>query len=441
MNYHRFRTLLPIALSTLLAIPIILGSKQLSGLRQRHEAVRKEAARLGILPEESGNPGHKVRPRSETKAVKAEQVLPLAIAYLKECQKARKDKTYKVVNREQRFAEIFDQFKLMSAGQISALVSELYTSEEIPIDASRDLILTAIDALLVNSPADGLDLHVKFIGLTMNDLQNGQMQFAIGRAIAVDPMATLDWMRRNLKEHSALIGQSPRSAVVHAIALTDRKLAFQLINELELDPYVGTQTIVSAQKTSKDRIDVLSELREYLPRIKNKSERWQAEDYAIAILGKMEAREGFDSATQWTEIAGMSPREIGSFGKEIGDVIKPGEEGEWLEWFDRKLAGTKDQRWLRNIFRTWTENNYQAAGKWLAATPTGNLKNTAVGIYATEISKYEPRSAVQWAVTLSPGPSRDELLHKIYHNWPKDDPESQAAAAEYEQQYQIRHEH
>lgn len=441
MNYHRFRTLLPFALSTLLAIPIILGSKQLSGLRQRHEVARKEAARLRILPEETGNSGHKIRPRAETKAVKADQVLPLVIAYIKDLDEARKDKTHKFENHERRFADLIDQFKLMSPGQVSALASELSATEGITHENKRFLILTAIDALLAKNPADGLDLHVKFIGLTMDDLQTGQMQFAIERAIAVDPVVALDWMRRNLKEHSALIDQSPRSAVVHAIALTDRKLAFQLINELGLDPYLGTQTIVTAQKTSKDRIDVLSELREYLPRIKNKSERWQAEDYAIAILGKMETREGFDSATQWTEIAGMSPKELGSFGKEIGDVIKPGEEGEWLEWFDRKLAGTKDQRWLRNIFRTWTENDYQAAGKWLAATPTGNLKNTAVGIYATEISKYEPRSAVQWAVTLSPGPSRDELLHKIYHNWPKDDPESQAAAAEYEQQYQIRHEH
>lgn len=441
MNLPTARNFLPVVLSIILAIPITLGSRHLSGLRQRHETALREAARLRIPPEASANSEKNLRPRAETKSLKADQVLPLVLAYIKDLDEARKDKTHKFENREERFADLFDQFKLMSPGQIRALVSELSATEGISTENKRYLILTAIDVLLTNSPADGLDLHVKFIGLTLDDLQTGQMQFAIGRAIAVDPMATLDWIRNNLKEHGDLIDQSPRSAIVHELARTDRKLAFQLIKELELDPYLGTQTIVSASRTSKDRIDVLSELREYLPQITNKSERWQAEDYAIAILGKMEAREGFDSATQWTEVAGMSPKELGCFGKEIGDVIKPGEEGEWLEWFDRKLAGTKDQRWLRNIFRTWTENDYQSAGRWLAEAPSGNLKNTAVGIYATEISKYEPQAAVQWAVTLSPGVPRDELLHKIYHNWPKDDPASQAAAAEYEQHYQIRHEH
>ena len=69
----------------------------------------------------------------------------------------------------------------------------------------------------------------------------------------------------------------------------------------------------------------------------------------------------------------------------------------------------------------WTNSDYQSAGEWLATTPAGPLKNTAVGTYVEKISSYQPETAAQWATTLPPGQDRDQTFRVAYQNWPGND--------------------
>jgi hypothetical protein len=101
------------------------------------------------------------------------------------------------------------------------------------------------------------------------------------------------------------------------------------------------------------------------------------------------------------------------------------------------LAADKAESKIKSLLSRWTADDYQAVGSWLAATPGGPTKNTAIRGYAETISRYEPETAAQWALTLPAGPERLATLRQIYRNWPRTDAASSAAAAAFAAQHGI----
>ena len=230
--------------------------------------------------------------------------------------------------------------------------------------------------------------------------------------------------------------------MIKAIAAADRKAALALIHELEIThPSNATQSIVASATTPAERIAALTELRDFLPTVENRGDRIRAGDYAIAYLARHVVKDGFDAATAWVESAGLTDTEVASFGSDLGDAIADGEQTRWIDWFVSKLGDGKVQRPLRHIMTYWAQKDYEAAGNWLNSQPPGEVKNLAISVYADTVASSEPRAAVQWAITLPSGKLRDETLHRISHDWPRRTPEEEAAAAAFELEYDIRHEH
>ena len=89
---------------------------------------------------------------------------------------------------------------------------------------------------------------------------------------------------------------------------------------------------------------------------------------------------------------------------------------------------------VENLVGQWTQQDYQAAGKWLAAAADGPAKQAAVSTYAGTVAEYEPQTAVQWALTIPAGEQRQSTFEAIYQNWPKADAE---AAAVFAKQYGV----
>ena len=84
---------------------------------------------------------------------------------------------------------------------------------------------------------------------------------------------------------------------------------------------------------------------------------------------------------------------------------------------------------MDTLIGQWTQQDYQAAGKWRAASPEGPAKNASVSAYAMIVAEYEPQTAVQWALTLPEGQERQATFESIYQNWPKNDAAAAAAFA------------
>jgi hypothetical protein len=111
-----------------------------------------------------------------------------------------------------------------------------------------------------------------------------------------------------------------------------------------------------------------------------------------------------------------------------GGSAQSGEAGRWMELVGMNLPTEQAHELIQNLVKSWTQNDYIAAGQWLTSMPDGPTKNSAVRSYAATVARYDPECACQWAMNLPPGNDRDVTLNRIYQNLPKDDPASKQAA-------------
>lgn len=418
-------------------------SLRLSELRVRRQHAQREAARLAIESRASDEVAHKsARPR-DPKAADDRQVVAEAISLVVDFEAAKKARSDSGGDTSaESFEKLRKRLEGLSAAQVRRFIAEIRAREDISEAARKLPERIAIGSLLGRSPGEGLDLYVETN--SAEDARDGgsEVERALGSWAAKDSGAALEWIRRNLEKHGDFLSDSSKSEVIKQIASSNRKLAFQLIDELAIrTPAAATQSIVESAKTAEERTAAIADLREYLPKIRDEDQRFQAGDHALASMGTILSREGFEAATRWAESAGLTNSELASFGSSFGTSIKNGEQAEWMEWFAKKLPDNLCERPIRQVMKYWAEEDYKAAGAWINNTPDGTMKQLAISAYACTVSNFEPEAAVQWAVTLPPGKLRVDTLHKIYHNWPTKDAASEAAAAAFERQYQIQHDH
>ena len=412
------------------------NTRRMSLARERQRNLQQESIALDV-----SGPTRKSNPRKNTAAT-GKMLAPEDIALMKEREEAMKPPAKPVANFWERHASMVERLKAMTPAQIRKFIAEARANEELSLESRQMLVQTAADVLIQQSPAEGLELYLGLQDLFPPELLSRRVSGGVAKWVKNDPAAAVAWVRSNFAKNPDLFNNEAKCAITEGAAKSDRKLAFGLIAELNIDPPANaTQGIVGAAKTAEDRISALQDLREYVKTIEDRDDRIRAWDYAVAVLGKNLAQEGFQAAVDWVALAGLTNAEIGSFGSDIGSYVKDGEQGKWADWFSEKLAAGNYQRPLRQIIDHWTAKDHEAVGNWLNAAPAGEPKNFAISIFAAEVARYQPDSAIDWAVTLPAGKLRDETLHRIYHNWPTKDPAGQAAAAAFEKQYNIQHHH
>ena len=179
---------------------------------------------------------------------------------------------------------------------------------------------------------------------------------------------------------------------------------------------------MSAAKTPAERTTTLTALREHLATLTDEKAKMKLSNTAMNNLANSVAREGFDAGSKWIAGANFTPAELENFAEGLQGSVKSEDSGRWIEWIGEKLPPDKAAENIGNLVSNWTRNDYQAAGKWLGTAPDGPAKNAAVRSYAETVSRYEPETAAEWAMTLPPGKDRDETLRNIYHNLPEEAP-------------------
>ena len=170
--------------------------------------------------------------------------------------------------------------------------------------------------------------------------------------------------------------------------------------------------------------------RGYLASLPDEKSRALVASSAISSLGGQLAEDGFSSATAWIEKSDLTPDELNGVTSSLIHNIRNDEKGQWIGWIGEKLPPQQAADTIRNLVTQWTEKDYQAAGKWLAAAPATPARDTSVRAYAETIAKYEPATAAQWALTLPAGKPRETTLKNIHRNWPDEDAAGKAAFAE-----------
>jgi hypothetical protein len=420
----------------ILAIAVSLGwrdHQRLVAVREHHTKLVAEAATLGIALD-STNPADPIRiTKRERENREADAKLAAAelIAFAKEMEAMEKNGNSPDEAMQKRIMELMDRMMSLDSTQLKIVIAELRATADLKDETRNNLIGFSIMTLANDHPQAALALFTESSDLFKDSgMGNHVVSSSLAKWAKDDPMAALEWVRKNGERFPDLVTDDAKRGMISGTAVKDPKLAFQLIGELGLkDTSQAISGIMSAAKTPADRTATLGALRDHFATLPDEKARDEATAQSMGGLTRGLAQEGFTSATRWIDGANLSPTEFESITGGLSYFVKSDETGQWIEWLGEKLPPEKPNANIRNIVRNWTENDYQAAGKWLATAPDGPAKNASIRTYAETVSKYEPETAAQWAMTLPPGKDRDETLKRIHENWPKDDTAAKEAFA------------
>ena len=437
-----------IALSLLiLAIGALVGwqdHQRLVTVRASHAKLVAEAAGSGITidpahPEE----GVRVTKRErENKDEDARKAAARFIAFAREMQAAQETGEEPDEGNQKKVIDLMDLMMSLDAAQLKIVIAEIRASKDLKDDMRQGLIGFSIMTLANDHPQAALALFTESSDLMKG---NGMSEHVISSSLAKwakeDPMAALEWVRKNGEKFPDIVNDDAKRGMISGAAANDPKLAFQLIGELGLkDRESAIRSIVEASKSPEDRTATLAALREHLATLPEGEMRDQASKNAIRSLIENASKDGFESGSKWIESAGFTQEQLAGIGNGgFSYNVKGNDTGKWVEWMGATLPpGKESESGIRNMVSNWTQNDYQAAGKWLSATPDGPAKNVSIRSYAETVSKYEPETAAQWAMTLPPGKDREQTLARIYQNWPKRDVVSKAAAEAFKEEHGIK---
>jgi hypothetical protein len=334
---------------------------------------------------------------------------------------------------------MMDRMMSLDTSQLKIVIAEFRASKEVGDEMRRGLIGFSIMTLASDHPQAALALFTE----TSDDFKDeGMGNHVISTSLAKwakdDPMAALDWVRKNGEKFPDLVNDDAKRGMIAGAAANDPKLAFSLIGELGFeDVSRPIDKIVDAARTPAERTATLAALREHLETLTNPKARDDTSRTAIRELVQSAAKDGFEAGSKWIDEAGFTPEQLAQIGG-VTPEAKGDDTGKWVEWMGETLPAENSHDAIRNMVTTWTRDDYQAAGTWLAATPEGPARDSSVRAYAETVAGYDPETAAQWAATLPAGKDREQTMKSIYQKWPRDDEASKAARAAFGKAHGIK---
>jgi hypothetical protein len=416
-----------IALSLLiLVIGSVLGWQD----HQRHATVRAsrdqvvaEAAKMSIDPgpvhSADGSRVTKRGRQREDKEADAKTTAAEFIRFIHEMEALEKKGGPPDEATRARAEQFKDRMKALDPAQVKILIAEARANKDLTDESRENLIAFSIMTLADSHPQAALALLTESPdSLKANEMVKQAMSTALAKLAQDDPAAALAWVRANSAKFPDLVNDDTKRGMISGTAVNDPMLAFKLIAELGLkDGYEAIYKITNAPKNPEERTATLTALRAYLTTLPEGEMRDKASKNALRFLGQNAVREGFEAGSKWLASTGPDLEYLvessGLFSRNYRE-----ESGQWIEWVGVNLSVEKSKYGISKMVRNWTKTDYQAAGKWLTATPASPTKDTSIRSYAETVAQYEPETAAQWAMTLPPGEDRQETLKNIYQSWP-----------------------
>ncbi len=410
----------------------VLHQQRLTVLRAGHLQLVAQAGKLGITSDLTDNSGA-VTVTKRQRGDRENEAAGLAaelVALSREMEHQGKAGVIPDPAFQKLGLEMISRLMALDATQIKAVIAGLRGDATLTDAARRNILGISMMMLSEEHPAAVLALFTESADmLDESPLSRQVISAALGRWAKDDPFAAMEWIRKNAATHPDLADEDAKRGIIAGSALTDPKLAFKLIGEMHFeDAASAIQAVVEAGKTPAQRTAVLEALREHAATLPDAAARDEVLQESLESMGRNLSDEGFDSVRSWLTTARLSPQESAHFAAGLSYFNTQEDTGRWIDWMGQTLPKDQLGANVDNLLGQWTQQDYQAAGKWLSAAPDGPAKNAAVSTYAGTVAEYEPQTAIQWALTLPAGKERQATLATIYRNWPANDT---AAAAEF----------
>lgn len=409
-------------------IPGVLKQRRVAELVEEEAGLRARAESLGMRLD-SGDSGS--GPRTKRQREDAERRFQTVQSGLRSLM-MELDAGADAEALQQRSADVMAQLLELDPTRLRAVVSELVRDSSLSEKSRRDLVSFAILSLADGDPGTAMSLFTDSSGLLKDHPAGGHLvSNALAKWAELDPTAALGWMRDHAKHHPGLVDDDTRRSLISGAAAKDPALAFRLMGELGLEHPAGAVNaiIMSGARDAESRTAVLNALREHLKSIEDPTVREESAASALEVLAQTAEKESFESLRGWMDAASLSGEEKAQFASGLSWFNTRADTGKWVDWMAGNLEPSELVEPVRDLVGEWTQQDYQAAGKWLTGVPEGPAKAAAVESYAAAVAEYEPRVAEQWAMTLPPGPAREATLQAIRDNWSSADPEGARAFA------------
>lgn len=406
------------------------GQQQLAVARASHAALVAKAAQLGISLNSSNaaNPVRITKRGRENKEADAKLAAAEFLAFAKEMEGIHPKGGPADEAQQKRSMEIMDRMMSLDSTQLQIVIAEFRAAKDITDELRQAFIQFSIMMLSSNHPQAALALLTESSDLLKDGNMSKQIVISsLGKWAKDDPLGALEWVKKNTEKFPDLVTDDAKCRLITGVAVSDSKLAFKLIGELGIkQAEYSVDAIVSEARTPEEKTKVLAALREYLATVTNEETRQETKIRGLASLASGISEDGFEPASKWLATAKLTPDETETFISGL-NFTASGENGKWIEWIGASLPADSSDEHINRIVHNWTENDFQAAGKWLSTTAEGPAKNAAIRSYAETVARYEPETAAQWAMTLPPGQYREQTLQRIYQKLPKQDPAAKAA--------------
>jgi hypothetical protein len=408
----------------ILAIAAVFGW-QIDG---RHTAARVEEGKLGAEARRLGiadNEGHLTRTKKVERVDRQAEAKQLAVEYVMHAKEWQADAVVMDEAAKQRHADIYRRLSELEPIPLRIFTLDVLASMDLREKAQVRQAVSLLRTLAGKDPAGALDFFRENSLILRKDSGAAYIvSDALDSWAKDDPIGAAEWMKKNAAEFpEALSGQS-QGNVIRRAAEKDPRVAFSLITGLGLDfsnAHTAMYGIVTSATTDEAMTATLAALREYREANRSNKELTRAADDNLGNFADELSKQSFDAGSKWIENAKLNPKELDSICQRLGNGLVE-EPGRWIEWMGRAFPPGKGDSNIMYLIGNWTEQDYGAAGKWLASAPEGSARNAAIRGYAQTIFQHDSETAMQWIMTLPPGGGRDDTLINIYENWPKDDP-------------------
>ena len=414
---------LPIALTIIiLAAGSFLGVREgsaLTTLREEHRKVVHEAAMLGVSTDLSKPfvPTKATKRQREVSTRKVKDFAETLVAFAKEMKEMETSGKQPDEAMQKRIMEMVDGMLSLNGEELKILIAEMRSRTDLDDEMRKNMIGFSIMMLAQQHPQTALAIFTESSDL-MEDNPMGKhvLSSALTQWAKDQPLEAVEWIKKNSEKHKDLVTDDAKRAVIAGAAQKDFGLAFQLAAEIKMSAQDGSllHTMARAATTPERQAEFLAAIRKQAAGLPDKDEAGKMLQSGVKLLFSKISEGGYEKTMDWMKSANLDPKESADLMEGLNYHTTKTDTGKWLDWISTQSAsGEKPAEATRDLVRNWTQNDYKAAGEWLAKSPAGPQKETAVISYLETVAPYDPDVAAQWADTLS-GDKKTDAMRRIH---------------------------
>ena len=414
---------LPLALTFIILVAAsfwgVHENRVLTTLREKHQQVIREATALGVSTDASKSVTQTkaTKRQREDSSRKVKDFSNTLVAFAKEMKEMEKSGKQPDAEMQKRIMEMVDGMLSLNGGELKLLIAEMRGRTDLDDEMRKNMIGFSIMMLAQQHPETALALFTESSDLMKdNPMSKHVLSSSLTQWAKDQPLAALEWIKKNAKNHPDLVTDDAKRAVISGAAEKDYGLAFQLADELKLSANDDSilPVMVRSANTPERQAEFLAAIRKQAASMTDKSESDKLMKSGVSGLFAQVSESGYDKAMEWMKTANLSADETSNLADGLNYHTVKAETGKWLDWVSSNSSdANKSENTTRNLVRNWTSNDYKAAGEWLAKTPAGPLKETATMSYLETVAPYDPDVAAQWAETLT-GEKKTNAIKNIH---------------------------